>query len=43
MKKVREGYKMTELGEIPSDWEFKSLKDICYIKGRIGWQGLRKD
>ena len=34
---------MTELGEIPSDWEFKSLKDICYIKGRIGWQGLRKD
>lgn len=34
---------MTELGEIPSDWDFKSLKDICYIKGRIGWQGLRKD
>lgn len=34
---------MTEFGEIPSDWDFKSLKDICYIKGRIGWQGLRKD
>ena len=43
MKSAREGYKMTEFGEIPSDWDFKSLKDICYIKGRIGWQGLRKD
>lgn len=43
MNSVRAGYKMTELGEIPSDWDFKSLKDICYIKGRIGWQGLRKD
>ncbi|MDM0549257.1 restriction endonuclease subunit S [Clostridium perfringens] len=42
-KEVREGYKITELGEIPNEWEYKPLKDICYIKGRIGWQGLKKD
>ena len=42
-KEVREGYKMTDVGEIPEEWDFKNLKDICYIKGRIGWQGLRKD
>lgn len=28
MKKVREGYKMTELGEIPEEWEVKKLKDL---------------
>ena len=28
MKKSREGYKMSELGEIPSDWEVKKLKDL---------------
>lgn len=43
MNKVREGYKMTELGEIPKAWDIKTLKEICYIKGRIGWQGLRKE
>ena len=43
MKKVREGYKMTELGEIPSEWEIKSLDEICDFKGRIGWRGYTKD
>ena len=28
MKKVREGYKITEFGEIPSEWEVKKLKDL---------------
>lgn len=27
-KEVREGYKMTELGEIPNEWEIKELKDL---------------
>ena len=27
-KEVREGYKMTELGEIPTEWEIKRLDDI---------------
>lgn len=28
MKKVREGYKMTELGEIPVDWDIECLENI---------------
>lgn len=28
MKQVREGYKMTELGEIPQEWEVKKLGEI---------------
>lgn len=31
MKKVREGYKMTELGEIPNEWNVKALSDITQI------------
>ena len=36
-KEVREGYKMTELGEIPEDWKIRKLKDIaniCYGKSQ---------
>lgn len=29
--KVREGYKMTELGEIPNDWEVITLKDVTSL------------
>lgn len=28
MKRIRHGYKMTELGEIPNEWEVKKLKDL---------------
>jgi type I restriction enzyme, S subunit len=28
------------LGEIPAHWETVPLKHVCYMKGRIGWQGL---
>lgn len=31
MKKVKEGYKMTELGEIPSEWEVKKLKELLDV------------
>ncbi|WP_431028632.1 restriction endonuclease subunit S [Lysinibacillus sp. LZ02] len=31
MSEVREGYKMTELGEIPSEWEVVSFKNCCSI------------
>ena len=37
MKKVRDEYKMTELGEIPEEWEIKKIKDIaniCYGKSQ---------
>lgn len=30
MSEVREGYKMTELGEIPSEWEVKSIGDFIF-------------
>lgn len=33
MKKVKEGYKMTELGEIPEEWEVKSIGDIGKFQG----------
>ncbi|WP_415346013.1 restriction endonuclease subunit S [Clostridium perfringens] len=29
-KEVREGYKMTDLGEIPNKWSVKKLKDVGY-------------
>jgi type I restriction enzyme, S subunit len=28
------------LGEIPNHWGTVPLKYVCYMKGRIGWQGL---
>ena len=27
--KVRDGYKMTELGEVPEEWEVKKIEDAC--------------
>ncbi|MDZ4982590.1 hypothetical protein GNF31_08500 [Clostridium perfringens] len=30
-KEAREGYKMTELGEIPNEWQIKNLEDISYL------------
>ena len=31
MKKVREGYKITELGEIPNDWNIMKLSEVAEI------------
>jgi len=30
------------LGKIPEHWEVIPLKHNCYMKGRIGWQGLKQ-
>jgi len=38
-KKIK-GYKQTEIGTIPEDWEVKKLADVASLKARIGWQGL---
>src|SRR5690348_1799458 len=27
---------------IPKNWTFNKLSRICYMKGRIGWQGLKQ-
>lgn len=31
------------IGEIPKEWEVKKIKHTTYVKGRIGWQGLKSD
>lgn len=33
----------TQLGLLPEDWNIKTLGDELYIKGRIGWKGLKKN
>lgn len=30
------------IGEIPEGWEVKKFSRISYMKGRIGWQGLKQ-
>lgn len=37
---IREGFKKTEVGVIPSDWNVYRLKQNSTLKARIGWQGL---
>jgi type I restriction enzyme S subunit len=37
---VKAGYKNTEVGVIPEDWEVENILDDCTLKARIGWQGL---
>ena len=29
------------IGDVPEHWEIIRIKDYTYVKGRIGWQGLR--
>ncbi len=29
------------LGKIPEHWELKKIKHLCYVKGRVGWKGLK--
>lgn len=31
------------IGSIPEHWNIKLIKNICSLKGRIGWEGLTKD
>lgn len=31
------------IGKIPEHWEIKRIKHTTYVKGRIGWKGLRSD
>ena len=34
--------KKTEIGVIPEDWEIEVFSDVSFMKGRIGWQGLKQ-
>lgn len=38
-----EDSKIEWIGEIPEDWKTTKIKYTTYVKGRIGWQGLRSD
>lgn len=31
------------IGKIPEHWNLKKIKHTTYVKGRIGWKGLRSD
>lgn len=31
------------IGSVPEHWNIKLIKNICSLKGRIGWEGLTKD
>lgn len=31
------------LGDVPEHWEVKKVSYTTYVKGRIGWQGLKSD
>ncbi|WKV12192.1 restriction endonuclease subunit S [Marivirga harenae] len=31
------------LGDIPENWEVKKIKHNTYVKGRVGWKGLKSD
>lgn len=31
------------IGEFPKHWNLIKIKNVCWLKGRIGWQGLRSD
>lgn len=42
MKVLKKGYKDTEVGVIPTDWQIRNIANSCSIKARIGWQGLTK-
>ncbi|MCB9210917.1 MAG: restriction endonuclease subunit S [Ignavibacteriales bacterium] len=36
-------YKESELGLVPIEWDDPDILSTTYLKGRIGWQGLRAD
>ena len=40
--KSKTKFKQTEIGLIPEDWEIKKLHELLFIKGRIGWKGLKR-
>lgn len=35
--------KINWIGDIPEHWRISKIKFSSYVKGRIGWQGLRSD
>lgn len=42
-QKIKTLCKKLPLNKIPDNWEIKTIRNTTYLKGRIGWQGLRAD
>lgn len=42
MNPIPQGYKQTEIGVIPEDWEVVTVGSLCVIFGRIGFRGYTK-
>lgn len=38
---IKKGFKNTEVGVIPRDWEVRNIVENSTMKARIGWQGLK--
>jgi type I restriction enzyme S subunit len=34
-------FRETPIGKIPKDWEITKMGDVAFVKGRIGWRGLK--
>jgi len=39
-KIIPKGYKQTEIGVLPEDWEVATINESSILKARIGWQRL---
>jgi type I restriction enzyme S subunit len=39
---IKSGFKPTDIGDIPEDWDLIPFKEISSMHGRIGWQGLKQ-
>ncbi|OQC64140.1 MAG: EcoKI restriction-modification system protein HsdS [Bacteroidetes bacterium ADurb.Bin008] len=42
MQTMEKGFKNTEVGVIPEDWEVKLFNEFASINGRVGWKGYTK-
>jgi type I restriction enzyme, S subunit len=39
---VNPGYKQTDLGVIPEEWQTRKIREIGDVRGRVGWKGYTK-
>ena len=39
-KTIKRGFKQSEVGIIPVDWNIQNITKNSTLKARIGWQGL---
>lgn len=42
LHELKSKFKLIAIGQVPNFWDVKSIKELFYVKGRIGWRGLKK-